>query len=729
MAENFSSEKELQDLLVKAIDSGDLLNAVVDAAQLEALSDDGNQAYFPILSIDHLSRRASIRQGALALSSLRSLELLTGDKNVSISKGEVLRPDIVCYSQENESLVLFELKKEGQTARQALTELLAYEQEVKNQLPFLGSCDVNYILVSPEWTVLMDHAAASAATWSGKRILCLEAGVEGGQLKLKTRIPPAWKITGSVIFPRSAACAVTLSLYDIDDSDVGESVDHRLLTALSVMAREGDRSGSSGFAILWKDHWDGSLARYSITLCGVSPFAFYTACRKSGFVTDSDGALAAELDRIVSKFDPSGHADGLIKVALSANPILEEVSRPTLEGFMTWDQWLDTARSRAEPIRCEFWGILGDHARRMVLSPIMRSHGRPRSGGMPDWTDPWIAIPMFNDFFGKSMFGGGHVNASSSYRLGCLLGADWSLRHTIKANNHAEETPLHCVHLWNQIDLLAAIDEVSLLANSAVNVESPNHPLRLRVGLEPMDPGDFSALTDWLTEQFLQDDDLHVALFRTGLVAPFLFERNPYGGQEKLSEDAEKLMRYVHRAVLGRCALGMSENAFLPDAKEACSIYLTGMGLADGAIPNPALAYGKPIAALIANWPLLLEVADHTFDAVWHKHAPMAPTQIDWGWLKQGVQESRQRGETGVGVIVGADGTVGTGRVFPPGFEGWMVPCGPEDVYLLDNSNGLGFLTIRKWSDLESAKSLSSVDLNTPDTTSDLAVSSPPTDN
>jgi hypothetical protein len=42
--------------------------------------------------------------------------------------------------------------------------------------------------------------------------------------------------------------------------------------ALSVMATEGNRQKGHGFAFLWKDHWELSLAPYSISIFNMAPF-------------------------------------------------------------------------------------------------------------------------------------------------------------------------------------------------------------------------------------------------------------------------------------------------------------------------------------------------------------------------------------------------------------------------------------------------------------------------
>lgn len=704
-AEEFASEKHLQDLMVKAIEEDRLADLVVDSAKLRELADESGEAYFPVLAIDHLSRASSIRQGALALESLQHLELLVGDRNVSLTRGETLRPDIVCYNAATESLVLFELKKEGQTGRQALTELLAYEQEIKNQLPFLGSCDVNFVLVSPEWTTLMDHAAVSAATWSGKRILCLEAGLTDDRLTLRTRLPTAWKVTGSVLFPPESVSAVTLSLYGAEDQ--GGEIDHRLVTALSIMAREGDRSGSSGFAVLWRDHWAGSQARYAITLCGVSPFAFYAACRQSGRIGDRDGALVSALDRIVQQADPSGHTDGLMKVAISANTLLNDFCIPQLEGFTYWQEWKESVRTRAEPLRCDFWGVLGDHARRVILNPTVRSHGRQLIGKGADWQDPWIAIPLVDEFFGKRILAGGNVDSSSSFRLGQLLGLDGAARQAIQGRNLPPGHRLHCFFKWNSIELAAALDEVALLASSAHNVALPASTLKFSYDPHHDADEDTRHLVEWLIQDFLQGEHFHVGLFLAGMVSPVVFGAGPFKPLHDIPAEAlnpaKVTLWKLMREAQALDPLGAEPAALLQYLKDLLGV--PGSALA-GDIDFDAI---EP-AEMAASWSVALQLADEIVWPVHHKHADVAATTVDWDYFKQFVEETRKQGDLAIGVVLGADGMIGTGNVFRE-IPNVLRPCEPEEVYFLDASNGLGVVTIRTWESLQQATSLSRLNL------------------
>ena len=217
MIKNFKSEAEIQKLLEGAVADDRISECINDMAGINELSKRDTDLQFPQFAVDHISRLKAIDAGASVLGSLSLLILLTGDENVSVTKGEILRPDLVCINPERQSVVLFELKKSSQTGREALTELLAYEQELKNLMPLLSGYDFNFVLISPEWSTLMDHAVSGAIAWSNKKVLCLKPHLnENEELELETYLPTAWKITGAAHLPEDALPSVTICLYEKD---------------------------------------------------------------------------------------------------------------------------------------------------------------------------------------------------------------------------------------------------------------------------------------------------------------------------------------------------------------------------------------------------------------------------------------------------------------------------------------------------------------------------------
>ena len=112
------------------------------------------------------------------MDELIDLEIILADKNVSSESKEILRPDIVLFNPDgNYTFVVVELKRNDQTERQAITELLAYQQEIKNACPFISDKDINFVLISKDWSPLLRHSVENINSWTSKSILPLKLNI------------------------------------------------------------------------------------------------------------------------------------------------------------------------------------------------------------------------------------------------------------------------------------------------------------------------------------------------------------------------------------------------------------------------------------------------------------------------------------------------------------------------------------------------------------------------
>jgi hypothetical protein len=719
VTKKFESEAVIQELLESAVSDDKICECIKDTARIDELSKRDTDNQFPQFAVDHISRLKAIEAGASVLKSLSMLVLLTGDENISVTSGEILRPDLVCINPERQSVVLFEVKKSSQTGREALTELLAYEQELKNLMPLLSGYDFNFVLISPEWSTLMDHAVSGAIAWSNKKVLCLKPLLnEKEELELETYLPTAWKITGAAHLPEDALPSVTICLYQKDaytkpnqkniskneGKDEVDSLDVRLLTAMEVMAREGDRLGTHGFALLWRDNWDQSLTCYNITICGIAPMELYKSSRQRGNISDKDGRLVSKLDEYVSFHDPSGHSDSMMKVATSANALLKEISDPMLEGFHFWKHDELSLRRRAMPIMCEFWGVLGEYSRQYLMHPAVRVHRRSTlMNGLGNWRDPEIGLPLMRSFRQPSIFPDGNVRCWDAFQLGRLLGLDRFMRRAIQADDNHD---LRCLFEWNRIELMTAVDEVRLLADAAKNVNAPDKGFKFYSDPLHDDEDEHGRFIRWLLGDFFQDSMAHLPFFLVGYEGSYLFEQRDHG--EWLSDVPESLLEQLqpnlHNAfmvVYSHYKQLEDEGGFWGDLEHQYEAIKNACQIPDGFQTSDVKSI--PASTLVDAWDVLVEASNHLVYPVWHEHAPVAVGNCDWSWLKQGVAEMRGRGEPNPGVILLPNGYFVTGCTTPdmPGLV-MQVDDPEEQVLFMDNSNGFGLLRVVSWSDLES---------------------------
>lgn len=108
------------------------------------------------------------------LSSLYSNVLISQNENISLSKRNILKPDLILYSGDNEGVVIIELKNAISATRQLGTEILAYANEIKSYLPLISDNDIYFVIISNEWPTLLKHFIFYEIYWQNKNIICLE---------------------------------------------------------------------------------------------------------------------------------------------------------------------------------------------------------------------------------------------------------------------------------------------------------------------------------------------------------------------------------------------------------------------------------------------------------------------------------------------------------------------------------------------------------------------------
>lgn len=328
--------------------------------------------------------------------SLNMLEVISRNENISISTKEILRPDILAYAPETQSVVIIELKNISGPTRQAGTELSAYCAEVNNYLPFISDSDIVNVIISVEWPTLLRRHVIQDILWRGRKLICLRPELVGTDIRLK------------VVTPDDLGCAEVdlklsphhvggyqLCLYDDElyshnpDRDRLSAHLPQMKSALSAMAAKGHALGSHGFAFLWRDLWTESLAPYNITMLNVASFN-----RLDRFLLElQEGEDLAEISRrllrMVSEFSPEGHGNSLNDITNEGERFLRAFCTPRTEGFFTWPALRDVMERRADHVAFVAWGIFGERH----LDLLDQEY---RAGSNPDFFSPQIGIKLVN---------------------------------------------------------------------------------------------------------------------------------------------------------------------------------------------------------------------------------------------------------------------------------------------------------------------------------------------
>jgi hypothetical protein len=141
-------ESEIQTYIEQLIKDDLFFDSILDRDLVDQRYDSFfDEDFLPSFSIDYFSTKKIISSAKTVLGNIYSLEIVTtAAQNISLNRQERLFPDLILCNEENGKIIILEIKKSKATARETLTEMLAYEYEIKNLLPFLSNFEVLYCI-------------------------------------------------------------------------------------------------------------------------------------------------------------------------------------------------------------------------------------------------------------------------------------------------------------------------------------------------------------------------------------------------------------------------------------------------------------------------------------------------------------------------------------------------------------------------------------------------------
>lgn len=308
------------------------------------------------------------------IAALNITDTLFENENISISSQDVLKPDFVLYAPETQSIVIVELKNLKSPSRQAGTELGAYSAKIRSIVPFMPDGDIVHVLISQEWPALLKHYARHEIFWQGRNLLCLRPTLRAdGDPSLEVLgIQEIAENISSFQVGKDHLGGYNISLYD--DQLYLPTADREKLTAAvevfkvatQAMAVTGNRLKSHGFAFLWKDKWQQSLAPYSIVVANFAPFQSIERFLKSGDISK----VVERFIKVIADFSPEGHGNTLSEITDTCHEIVSKFCSPKEEGFATWGALREMLNERTEYIAFSGWGLFGQAA----LDEVMARH-------------------------------------------------------------------------------------------------------------------------------------------------------------------------------------------------------------------------------------------------------------------------------------------------------------------------------------------------------------------
>ncbi len=417
---NFSSEKEVTKWLENLIRTDQLYDYIKNKSQVDIVNNIPKNN-IPVFSFDKLSRMANLNAANEVLDSLQLLEIISIDNSVSIQTGEILRPDIICFNPEKRIFVIFEIKRDKLTERQALTEIYAYEQEIRNILPFIGNREIQTVIVSTHWDTLLEHSVSHYNAWSNKTCLALSLKQNdsvNNDFDISLIIPDAWYFRGIYGLPQNSF--QTFDLLINGDFEETEGIPHKISTFVKTIVKQFDRNDIHGFLLIWKNHIHQNNG-WAITFCNIDSFAIFEYCNNNE-IAFRPSCLTKHISKFCSE-NGNISSNSLGQITSKYLDILKEDYQVEYSSYTDWKTKVHFLKLISEPIYYDFYGIVSDYVTEFTCNPIVRDLYMPfLKDNSLDWNHPLVAPTLINNLTCNQPYPKDYIGCQESFLLGSQLG-------------------------------------------------------------------------------------------------------------------------------------------------------------------------------------------------------------------------------------------------------------------------------------------------------------------
>lgn len=718
------SEKAIQNWLQSIIAKGQLRAVIAGESALDdALKDSESPEWWPSFPIDYLTRLRVLQAARSVLDELYDLTLVSSSaRSISRTKNETLYADLLYSQREGSRFVVIEIKKEHATARETITELLAYEHEILNHIPFASSHDILMVIVSPEFSPLLDHAVTGLVTWNRRRVLCLRVDNWESAPVLQIHLPASWAAVGQSTLPSTGIQTAYLCPYPNAEL-TRDQVFAVCETAATILSREAERTGSSGFVMVVEDHFYPEVTQspFSIIAGVVNPYCFLPDAEASGFVTSTSSSIASYLLSDDTRQELTASWEWTSAGGTAAAEYLKSFGNPMWEGFSNWDSFRDPRRWRSDtitadrhvcPISIDFWGVVGDFARDFVI------HGARVRNFMPgylkpglDWRSPHLGVMLLDEISVEPVVKNGEWTFEAIFSFGIRLGRLGAISATFADSDADTRRKLQAGLFWAEADLVRATNEMAwrYLAANEVNQPPPRIPIGLYDSSEKVMER-LTAFADWVLEHFIGSNfPLLQQAFFLGLRVYPLYDKqfDPFGTNPEIGtirEQAEKIAREWLRMTVQEFQWSGKN----PNHDELRSAVTEVFGTA---IPCDK-SLQAAIAAIDALDPTLLidklfrdipSIVSEWHPQLMHTLADMAKGGRDWDWYELQVRERRERGVKNPCICLTPGGQMGVGQL-PDGLPVPLISDPAVEVLFADNRTFAEIVVPVKWEDLRAGR-------------------------
>jgi hypothetical protein len=719
-------ESQIQAHLEKLIQEERLLSCINNLDAIENLYKSLNsEDCLPSFSLDYFSRKKLISAARNVISSLGSAQIITtASKNISINRKEKLYPDLVLFNEYDRKIIVLEIKRSVKTARETLTEMLAYDYEIRNLLPFLSNFEIVFCIVSTEYSTLLNHSVSGLSTWESKQILCLHIQeLDEEEMKMEVYIPPAWTSLGMSEFPSTAISVVNIVLYKRSDDESSADAESAIFYAASLIAKEGDRNNSHGFVLIWLDTWGffEGAADYYIILGFINPYVFLPFAQDIGVIDASQSPIGQYFLENSDSYR-SHHCE---EVFAKGTTFLEKYFDVRTEGFSNWNN--DRAKShevynptcllrhRAIPLRVELWGALGDFSRELIVHPGFEKHVLSKlSGAVLGCEDPFIAIPLIDSISGVRRLDSRGFTCKALFDLGVSLGSLLTMYNTAAHSEKDDLRNLPASITWATLDVFEVLLDLSMQysLSSQLNVPPPVVKLRPSGNFEEALKA-IQSLIDWIRVEFVTSARrIHIECFDSGLYSYPLMDdyflcalpdHHRVSIEEKLISSSRFILQWISRECvsdytpveLARNVAEIFSNEYLVNADlNARKDSLTS--LVDEISNEQHLAlYHDTLMNLLDNFILPINYK------IPPSHDLSEYTNLDWVWIREEILRSRERGIGFPALKADLMGRVGILDISREIYASSLKHIDFESQFVfITSSNAMDMALIRNWEEV-----------------------------
>lgn len=183
------SEKEIQDHIMQYQEElfEQITENDIPTVDIEIENNSDN------INPNRLFQKIIYKRMSETLKYTNQMDLIEKEAKLKKSGDSTIRADFLGVNPEDKGISIIELKKSGQTERQAFTELLAYSNHLTSLFPTMSKNDIVLILIAPMKVRIVREAFLHTLLIDNKRIIAFTYELEDkddiNTLKLKPWLP------------------------------------------------------------------------------------------------------------------------------------------------------------------------------------------------------------------------------------------------------------------------------------------------------------------------------------------------------------------------------------------------------------------------------------------------------------------------------------------------------------------------------------------------------------